>query len=72
MATPSPTKMKITVEIATGKILNVEDENGTDVTKTNRPIPNPPHEVIGVLFKHQGSNCITLNMPGGGSYQICG
>lgn len=64
------TKMIITVDVPSGTVQIVKDETGRDAER-NRPIPGPRRH-IGELFAHQGSNCVTLNIPGGGSFTICG
>jgi hypothetical protein len=36
-----------------------------------RPGNGPSGRLLGNLVTFTGSNCISLNMPGGGFYQIC-
>jgi len=66
-------KMIITVDVATGNILEVEkDANGTRQRVYPGPEPKAgTYRYIGTLLSYTGSNCITLNIPGGGSYTIC-
>jgi hypothetical protein len=65
------TKMQITVDLDTGKVDSVTDDTGKIYNPHGNPIPTP-HRPVGILFTHLGgSNCVTLNIPGGGSYTIC-
>ena len=75
-------KMLVTIDVGTGRIERVQkvigvkpEMEGEIVTigdQSNHP-SNPPggYRYIGTLLAYTGSNCVTLNLPGGGSYTIC-
>lgn len=69
-------KAVITIDVDTGVIDNVKkivDSTETQVNLGNQQIPTPPggftHCCTVLWFT--GSNCITINLGGGASFQIC-
>ena len=69
-------KMIITLDVNTGKIERVEVVIGPErqELKPERLLPAEPeggYRHIGTLLAFKGSNCVTLNLPGGGSYKRC-
>ena len=75
MAEDTHAKMIITIDVDEGKILNVLGQYpGSDpceIRVQQFPIPDFP-KYVGVLLTHPGgSNCVTLALPGGGSYTVC-
>ena len=69
------TRMVITLEVNSGAIVKVEkiQDGGppVQIQPGQPPVPVPPNRrVIGTLFAHRGSDCITLDI-GGASFQIC-
>jgi hypothetical protein len=76
MANGEPYKMVITVNVGTGRIEKVEKVVATKPEPvevgSQRPLnPTGGYKYIGTLLAYTGSNCVTLNLPGGGSYEIC-
>jgi hypothetical protein len=65
-------KMVIIVDVNTGQIEKVQKRgHGQPDLDIPESDSQPKGTTIGTLEKYTGSNCITLNLPGGGSYQIC-
>jgi hypothetical protein len=72
MATPPlHNKMVITVDVNTGTIEKVQKRGAGQPEDIEKSENQPQGIPIGTLMKYTGSNCITLNLPGGGSYQLC-
>lgn len=76
MADGGQHKMVITVDIETGKIDRVDHKIGEkyEEVRLGGQLPLAPeggYRHIGLLLAFRGSNCVTLNMPGGGSYTVC-
>jgi hypothetical protein len=76
MANGQECKAVITIDVATGLIDSVKKVIGsteTEIIAGNQQIPTPPggfRHCCTVLW-FTGSDCITVNLPGGGSFQIC-
>ena len=69
-------KMVITVDVDTGTIEKVERiiTSQSEIIKLGNKLPlSPPggYRHIGTLLAFTGSQCVTLAIPGGGSYTIC-
>jgi len=68
------TKMVITVDIASGNLENVKDENGNHIPQMLQAA-TPPHggfrEIGNLRWSRTNPTCLTLTVIGGGQYQIC-
>lgn len=76
MANGEQHKMVITVDVRTGKIDRVERAIGGkyEEVKLGGELPLAPeggYRYVALLLAHKGSDCVTLDLPGGGSYTIC-
>jgi hypothetical protein len=78
MANDTGPKMIITVDIDSEKITKVEVTTGLQAetvclgSQTEQPLnPDGGYRFIGLLLAYDGSQCITINLPGGGSYTYC-
>jgi len=68
------TKMVITVDIVSGNVDHVKDENGNNIPQTLQAASHPPggpRQVAHINWHRTNPTCITLNVAGGGQYQIC-
>jgi hypothetical protein len=67
-------KLVVTIDVITGSIVRVQRRFGPPPSDPDVPYdPNsqPQGTPIGTLVKYTGSNCVSLNIPGGGSYKVC-
>jgi hypothetical protein len=77
MANGEQTNMVITVNVNTGTITKVQkvvtgqvpQEIDSEIQEPFAPPGGFRH--IGVLLAYQGSDCVLLPLPGGGSYKVC-
>lgn len=68
---PRYNKMVIIVDVNTGAVEKVQRRGGGPDQDINKSADQPKGTSIGTLVKYTGSNCVTLNLPGGGSYKLC-
>jgi hypothetical protein len=72
-------KMIITVDLDSEKIESVEvvtpqneNVNINLGNQSQQPLtPDGGYRYIGLLLAYNGSHCVTINLPGGGSYTYC-
>jgi hypothetical protein len=78
MAYNTGPKMIITVDIDSESIESVKVVTGPEPetiklgSQSQQPLtPDGGYRYIGLILAYDGSNCVTVNLPGGGSYTYC-
>ena len=77
METHIAAKMVIILDVDSGRVDSVKDENGVNISPVGSLSdlialpPGGPRDVAKIHWHHHSPGCITLTIAGGGVYQIC-